>query len=125
MKRVDEYQRDVVMMSKINESDQRTEKLKKDKVMPYSSMTNTTQHPVPVISVISFMPDAALGRAAGAAHGHQAQQRNGAAEGHSEHGENEEDARTQGMIIVCCFTRVCHSTRAFFELCLAAAASSH
>jgi hypothetical protein len=31
MKRVDEYQRDVVMMSKINESDQRTEKLKKDK----------------------------------------------------------------------------------------------
>ena len=33
MKRVDEYQRDVVMMSKINESDQRTEKLKKDKVI--------------------------------------------------------------------------------------------
>ena len=33
MKRVDEYQRDVVMMSKINESDARTEKLKKDKVI--------------------------------------------------------------------------------------------
>jgi hypothetical protein len=33
MKRVDEYQRDVVMMSKINQSDQRTEKLKKDRVL--------------------------------------------------------------------------------------------
>ena len=33
MKRVDEYQRDVVMMSKINQSDERTEKLKRDKVI--------------------------------------------------------------------------------------------
>jgi hypothetical protein len=32
MKRVDEYQRDVVMMSKINQSDERTEKLKREKV---------------------------------------------------------------------------------------------
>jgi hypothetical protein len=88
MKRVDEYQRDVVMMSKINESDQRTEKLKKDKVIPYSSIANCLRH------FDDFMPDAALGCAAGAAHGHQAQQRNGAAESHSEHGENEEDART-------------------------------
>jgi hypothetical protein len=32
MKRVDEYQRDVVMMSKIDLDNQRTEKLKKDKV---------------------------------------------------------------------------------------------
>jgi hypothetical protein len=33
MKRVDEYQRDVVMMSKINQSDERTEKLKREKVI--------------------------------------------------------------------------------------------
>jgi hypothetical protein len=32
MKRVDEYQRDVVMMSKIDLDNERTEKLKKDKV---------------------------------------------------------------------------------------------
>jgi hypothetical protein len=33
MKRVDEYQRGVVMMSKIIASDQRTQKLKQDKVI--------------------------------------------------------------------------------------------
>ena len=33
MKRVDEYQRDVVMMSKIELDNERTEKLKKDKVI--------------------------------------------------------------------------------------------
>jgi hypothetical protein len=93
MKRVDEYQRDVVMMSKISESDRRTEKLKKDKVIPvfFYSQRNTAPR---LRHVDDFMPDAALGCAAGAAHGHQAQQRNGAAESHSEHGENEEDART-------------------------------
>jgi hypothetical protein len=44
MKRVDEYQRDVVMMSKINESDQRTEKLKKDRVI--ISKTHIIYRPV-------------------------------------------------------------------------------
>ena len=53
MKRVDEYQRDAVMMSKINESDHRTEKLKKDKVIPYSSIANATQHTAYLMSMIS------------------------------------------------------------------------
>ena len=88
MKRVDEYQRDVVMMSKINESDQRTEKLKKDKVISRRSRcTVCAPHALP------------SGRAARAAHGDQAQQRDGATESHSEYGENEEGARTQGMTL--------------------------
>jgi hypothetical protein len=42
------------------------------------------------------------GRAARAAHGDQAQQRDGATERHSEYGENEEGARTQGDFMICC-----------------------
>jgi hypothetical protein len=40
MKRVDEYQRDVVMMSKINQSDERTEKLKREKVTIHHIFTH-------------------------------------------------------------------------------------
>jgi hypothetical protein len=51
MKRVDEYQRDVVMMSKINESDQRTEKLKRDKVCFPNVTEARLLHPVAVCVV--------------------------------------------------------------------------
>jgi hypothetical protein len=51
-----------------------------------------------VCVVVSFVPDDASGCAARAAHGHQAQQRDGATESHSEHGENEENSWTQGVL---------------------------
>jgi hypothetical protein len=44
-----------------------------------------------------FVSDVASGCPARAAHGHQAQQRDGAAESYSEHGEDEENAWTQGL----------------------------
>jgi hypothetical protein len=98
MKRVDEYQRDVVMMSKINESDQRTEKLKKDKVI--SRLSRCIDSFFVTLFLFASAPHAVpSGRASRAAHGDQAQQRDGATESHSEYGKNEEGAWAQGVTL--------------------------